>query len=545
MTKIEGEKYHGTVDLLVGGTPCQDVSVAGKRKGFAGERSGLAFSYIRLLETMRPRWFVWENVPGVLSSNGGEDFKAFVRSIDEIGYSCAWRVLDAQYVRVDGYPRAVPQRRRRVFVVGHIGADWRYPASVLFEPEGLPRNTPPRRRAGTGVARSVTASTGGASGKEQQLDFVGGDGQPLNAIESGRGFYSESDAAQTLEAHEDQHRRNVIFAHETGPGFWQGGNISGTLRAEGENRPSRPSNIVCMATGQGNAETGENCAVNLTCNHEAPIICAGFCQGASPTAGGIGYHEQVSPTIKAGESGTAQVPAVICVHGSQDPITNTDHANAVNRNNGLENCVCQYGEVAGTLTERHDSSPCDDRGMNIVYENHMQDSRVRECGGCSPQINAKAGTGGGNLPLVMRDEEPIGFIKNDAGGEQQGYWTGAFPTIRSRATPAVAIAENIIGRQVENGGNGVGAKEEVAYTQNCTDVMGVSQNETVRRLTPVECERLMGFPDNWTRIPWRGKQELDCPDSPRYKACGNSMCVNVMRWIGMRIELVESKGVSC
>ena len=112
MSKIEGKKYHGTVDLLVGGTPCQDVSVAGKRKGFAGERSGLAVSYIRLLETMRPRWFVWENVPGVLSSSGGEDFKAFIRSIDEIGYSCAWRVLDAQYVRVDGYPRAVPQRRR-------------------------------------------------------------------------------------------------------------------------------------------------------------------------------------------------------------------------------------------------------------------------------------------------------------------------------------------------------------------------------------------------------------------------------------------------
>jgi len=76
-------------------------------------------------------------------------------------------------------------------------------------------------------------------------------------------------------------------------------------------------------------------------------------------------------------------------------------------------------------------------------------------------------------------------------------------------------------------------------------VMGVSQNETVRRLTPVECERLMGFPDNWTRIPWRGKPDKDCPDSPRYKACGNSMCVNVMRWIGMRIELAERKGTLC
>ena len=174
----------------------------------------------------------------------------------------------------------------RVFVVGHLGADWRYPASVLFEPDCLPRDTPPRRRTGAGVAKSVTASTGGASGKEQQLDFVGGNGRPLNAIESGHGFYSESDVAQTIEAQEDQHRRNIL----------------------------------CMATGQGGAETSEDCAVNLTCNHEAPII-------------------------------------------------------------------------------------------------------------------------------------------------------GAFMP-------------------------GQGAKEDVAYTQNCTGVMGVSQNETVRRLTPVECERLMGFPDN-------------------------------------------------
>ena len=672
MTKIEGEKYYETVDLLVGGTPCQDVSVAGKRKGFAGERSGLAFSYIRLLETMRPRWFVWENVPGVLSTSGGEDFKAFIRSIDEIGYSCAWRVLDAQFTRVDGFPRAVPQRRRRVFVIGHLGADWRHPASVLFEPDCLPRATPPRRKAGTGVARSVTASTGGASGKEQQLDFVGGNGKPLNAIESGHGLYSESDAAQTIKAQEDQHRRNMLCMATQQGGAEITENYCPTItEAAGTSGNNQP--IVCMATGQGGAETGEDCAVNLTCNHEAPLICAGFCQGASPTAGSIGYHEQVSPTIKAGESGTAQVPAVICVHGGQD------------------------------------------RSGVLCYENHMQDSRVKECGQCSPQINAKAGTGGGNLPIV----QTIGYYPSQHQSPREcetptltagncGSIRGDTPLVQS-----IAIAENIIGRQVENGGNGVGAQEEVAYTQNCTGVMGVSQNETVRRLTPVECERLMGFPEvnvleigrmtkdefiaweiavgnitvdtenglvystrtsggrksespillegtetptgylvvslrekedkrqcrvhriiwiaehgvppegmtidhinndkkdnrlvnlqlmtsiensskahadglvkhktkisdeqkneiitlyqeheipirklatmfgisksrvhqlihstGWTRIPWRGKPEEDCPDSPRYKACGNSMCVNVMRWIGMRIELVERR----
>ena len=315
MTKIDGEKYAGTIDLLVGGTPCQGFSVAGKQGGLDDPRSALCLAYCRLLETMRPRWFVWENVPGVFSTNGGKDFRAFLRKIDEIGYSCAWRVLDAQYVRVDGFARAVPQRRRRVFVVGHSG-DWRYPASVLFEPGCLPGDTPPRRVKGEGVARSFAQSTGGPSGKEQQHTFISEDGRPLNAIEViATGQANAETAIDHCVNLTCNHEAPIICAHETGPGYWQSGDIAGTLRAEGENRPSRPSNIL------------------------------------------------IDQSVK----------------------------------------------------------------------------------------------------------------------------------------------------------------------------------QIVRRLTPVECERLMGFPNNWTRIPWRGKPKEQCPDSPRYKACGNSMCVNVMRWIGMRIEHVERK----
>jgi DNA (cytosine-5)-methyltransferase 1 len=138
---------------------------------------------------------------------------------------------------------------------------------------------------------------------------------------------------------------------------------------------------------------------------------------------------------------------------------------------------------------------------------------------------------------------------------------------------AVAIAENIIGRADDQGGNGVGAQEELAYTQNATGVMGVCTKgngdafesdvhtslsasgggqagqgypcariaSTVRRLLPIECERLMGFPDNHTKIAWKGKSADECPDSPRYKAAGNSMCVNVMQWIGEQIDRVERK----
>ena len=332
----------GGVDLLVGGTPCQSFSLAGNRSGLRGV-SGLALTYCKLLETMHPRWFVWENVPGVFSSNGGEDFKTLLKAFDEVGYSCAWRVLDAQYVRVDGYPRAIPQRRRRVFVVGHFGSDFRCPAGVLFEPESVFRTTPPRRSKGTGVARSLTASTGGASGKEQQYTFV-----------------------------------------------------------------------ICNAGGMANSEIGVDVATTQVARQykTPPFICAGFMGGQGSKAAGIAYSDELAPTIKASSSGSNSVPDVLCVHGSQDPVTQHELANTVGRNNGRENCV--------------------------VYENHPQDAFVR-------------------------------------------------------------------------------------------------------RLLPVECERLMGFPDNWTRIAWKGKPEEECPDSHRYKACGNSMCVNVMRWIGMRIELTERK----
>lgn len=136
MTSIEGEKYHGAVDVLIGGTPCQDFSIAGKRAGLSGERSGLAMHFARLVRDIRPRWLVWENVPGAFSTNGGRDFGAFAGALAELGYGLAWRVLDAQCW-------GVPQRRRRIFLVGYLG-DVRPAGAVLFERESLRRHTPPR-----------------------------------------------------------------------------------------------------------------------------------------------------------------------------------------------------------------------------------------------------------------------------------------------------------------------------------------------------------------------------------------------------------------
>lgn len=159
MTRITDEQLreHGPVDLLVGGTPCQSFSVAGLRRGLADPRGNLALVYLGLVDRVRPRWVVWENVPGVLSSNGGRDFGAFLGALGELGYGFAYRVLDAQYCRVQSHPRAVPQRRRRVFVVGCLG-DWRRAATVLLERQGMCGHPPPGREAGQGLAADVAPS---------------------------------------------------------------------------------------------------------------------------------------------------------------------------------------------------------------------------------------------------------------------------------------------------------------------------------------------------------------------------------------------------
>jgi DNA (cytosine-5)-methyltransferase 1 len=137
MTKIHEhetfKKSVGSVDLICGGTPCQSFSIAGLRKGLDDPRGNLALTYLGLVDKLRPEWVIWENVPGVLSSDGGRDFGTFLAALGQIGYGWAYRILDAQYF-------GVPQRRRRVFVVGHSSGDWRRAAAVLFERKSLSRD---------------------------------------------------------------------------------------------------------------------------------------------------------------------------------------------------------------------------------------------------------------------------------------------------------------------------------------------------------------------------------------------------------------------
>lgn len=165
MTRIDGRNFRGTVDLLVGGTPCQGFSVAGKRGGLSDVRSGLAMHFVRLVSEIKPGWIVWENVPGAFSTATGRDFGTFIRALDECGYHLAWRVLDAQFF-------GVPQRRRRVFLVGHSGG-WRHPAAVLFESGCLRRDTEAGGKKRQDVTQALTGclGAGGADDNRAQAGF--------------------------------------------------------------------------------------------------------------------------------------------------------------------------------------------------------------------------------------------------------------------------------------------------------------------------------------------------------------------------------------
>jgi DNA (cytosine-5)-methyltransferase 1 len=179
MTKFQ-DWPDDTVDLLCGGTPCQSFSVAGLRQGLADPRGNLMLTFGAIAGRYRPRWLVWENVPGVLSSNGGRDFAAFLGLLGELGYGWAYRVLDAQHVRTRRFPFAVPQRRRRVFVVGYLG-DWRRAAAVLFDRESLSGNPAPRRQAGQGTSATVAPSlTSSGRGVERAGETRGQD--PVVAV---------------------------------------------------------------------------------------------------------------------------------------------------------------------------------------------------------------------------------------------------------------------------------------------------------------------------------------------------------------------------
>lgn len=238
-----------SIDLVCGGFPCQDVSIAGKRAGIAGERSGLWFEFARIIDELEPHWVVIENVPGLLSSNNGKDFAVIVQWLAQRGYGVTWRILDAQYF-------GVPQRRRRVFVVASFGNG--SAAEILFESEGSTWNNPPSREAGKEVAYSL--------------------------------------------------RANPSHSGDKGDGGINTTMVAGTLGVNLSKRGSSVEGIgtFVMAHGQANAEIVKDGSPSLTTNHEAPILWE-----MSHASEAIRENGEVVPTLQARMgTGGNQVPMV-------------------------------------------------------------------------------------------------------------------------------------------------------------------------------------------------------------------------------------------
>jgi DNA (cytosine-5)-methyltransferase 1 len=243
MNKYKEWNFEQPINLLVGGTPCQSFSVAGLRKGLEDPRGNLALTYCGILDHFRPKWFVWENVPGVLSSGGGRDFGSFLGALAELGYGFAYRVLDAQYF-------GVAQRRRRVFVVGCAG-DWRSAAKVLFESESLCRDTPPSRKKGKEITGFVESSFG-----QYREDFVGGTIKASGGVAAGG---SETFALAENTIGRQPHNGG------NGNGYTEGGPMY-TLNATGVHGVAKPMVVhgtqdPCVsdiAFAQGRNSGGEN-----------------------------------------------------------------------------------------------------------------------------------------------------------------------------------------------------------------------------------------------------------------------------------------------
>jgi len=408
-TSIQAGDYD-PIDLLVGGTPCQSFSVAGLRGGLADGRGNLALEYLKLAQRLRPKWMVWENVPGVLSSAGGRDFGSILGGLVECGYGFAYRVLDAQYF-------GVPQRRRRVFVVGHLG-DWRRAAAVLFERHSLQGHSAPRREAGQRAAPTISARTEGGGGLGTDFDL---DGELVQAF-GGNNTSGSIDVATACAAHAGPH---------------------GRLNFESETFITQP---IAYALQER----------------------AG-CENANAGPDGAGYREGAAYTLEA-----RQTPQAVAYNITPSQSNKDYNARASERSQAITG---------------NGNRPSARGGDVIAFDTTQMTSKANRSNPQSgdPSHPLAAGAHAPAIAFNARQDPTHGAVADPIGTKDTGH--------------------------------------------------GFLRGSAVRRLTPRECERLQGFPDDYTLISHRGKPAAD---GPRYKALGNSMAVPVMRWIGERIQMVEA-----
>ena len=499
MTKFKDWPDDLSIDLLCGGTPCQSFSVAGLRKGLDDPRGNLMLTYGATAAKYRPRWLVWENVPGVLSSNGGRDFGSFLGLLGQLGYGFAYRVLDAQYF-------GVPQRRRRVFVVGCLG-DWRAAAAVLFERHSLSGHPAPRRETRQAVAGSLTAGA-------RKCDHAGSAaGQLVPQAYGGGANCQATEVATALHAHPGGSR--LDFQTET---F-----IAHSLRGEGfdasEDGTGRGTPLVPVV------HPIQECMVSRA--------------NTKGTGTGIGADGDPMYTLQS-----AQPHGVAVL-----PFDTTQVTSAANRSHPKHGDPC-HPLAAGA------------HAPAIAYVPEIAATMVARSSRGGGQTNSPGHQADGEL-IAFSAKDYGGDASYDLSPTlRAGTHSGSHAN--AGVMPAIAFQER--GR---DGGRSLEIGGEVAYALTAPGDGGRTQERNiltptmqVRRLTPRECEALQGFEADYTLLPFGSRKKIEAEmllylrmtrpeltmdqarqlaaDGPRYKALGNSWAVPVVRWIGERIQAVDA-----
>lgn len=509
----------------------QDLSIAGKRAGLAGARSGLYMEQIRIIKEMRerdrrmgrtgefvrPRYMVWENVPGAFSSNGGKDFAAVLEEAiriaepeapdievpekgwntwggyhDEMGgrWSVAWRVLDAQHW-------GVPQRRRRIALVADFGGDTAW--EILFERQSMSGYPAESGAAGEGPA------AGAESGAAYAVRIRGGcDG-------GGKGALVQTEKSGTIKAGNDQTifclQGNAIDRADTAGCNGKGWKEDVCYTLNTIDRPAVCASPDCLTPWDCQSKrvyseagvmptlpAGENSGQN-----QEAVLCAGFKLGNSEQARSIGYAEEQAPTLNAECGGNK--PAVMCLNDQGGNVMGVSH------------------DVAGTLrAQEHGHQP------TILDMSHACDV-IRDCGEVAPSLQARMGTGGNQIPLTYG-------IGNGQVNEEAVMAEEVSQTLNTMHDAQAVMC----GVYCPEKAHALKAKANCDFRED-SETYPV-QNMVVRRLTPLECERLQGFPDHWTDLgEWtdsKGKRHKDA-DSPRYKALGNSIALPPWKWLLKRL----------
>jgi DNA (cytosine-5)-methyltransferase 1 len=528
----------GKIDLVIFGFPCQDLSVAGKRAGLKdkdGEntRSGLFFDAMRIVRWSGARWAVAENVPGLFSSEEGRDFATVVGEMAGVrvdvpdgGWSNSgflasatgiveWAVLDAQFFRI-------PQRRRRVFLVRDIG-NWTNRQPILLIPESLSGHPAPRREKGQRVAGTIK----GGSGERGWPDPSDGSGGGLVDVAgtlgggSGERGWQQHDGAGAF----------VPIAHTLGTR-----NTKGTdERGDGSSnlQPVWPAEVASTLDAHFGDKWGlEDQHINSGASHFVPAVVGTMACNTGPNG-----HDAGNFQSNQGVDSGYVIPVAYGFSGESDGSTvrnASDMARTITNRHGDPGFVAYKTNAAGQVDPQGDlsaalTSNTDPCTQILAFDTTQVTSKTNRS---NPQVGDPCHT------LAKGADAPaIAFRTNQTSAQGPIHSIEVTDSLAQDHPPAVGF---IHPRQLRNSqsSNQVGIKPDADISDALTSE-GPGATMTgmqVRRLTPVECERLQGIPDNHLNVLYKGKP---LADGPKYRLCGNSFAVPCVAWIGKRIQMVE------